>query len=132
MIDKVYLKQKIILGFALSLLTSLATSKVWELLSNDTQRPSLSIWFIWILYVTAQVFQWHYYYKILPRGKYGKLLCGIVIQISTTVLVMVLLGPNWAGSYPLSVLSGILISTIYLWQVAMRIGLESVHSNDKD
>lgn len=119
--DRSYLIRKITFGLALSGVSALATSRAWGLLSNDTGAPSVSIWVIWSAYVAAQVVQWHFYYKILPMGRYGKLLIAIVIQMSLTILVITLLGTEWQGFYPMSLFVGILISALYLWHVSIKL-----------
>jgi hypothetical protein len=108
------LVRKMIIATAICLPTMFIANITWDYLANGNQNTDSLTWFIWMAYVLAQVYQWHYYYKLLSVLDYVHIILGTFIQLSTMIFSILVLNPLFSGSLPFSMLMGLISSGIYM------------------
>jgi hypothetical protein len=106
--------RKMIFAFGISIPTIFMANFTWDYLANGNQNTDSLTWLIWMFYVVAQVYQWHYYYKLLSIFSYTHLILGTCIQLSTTIICILVLNPRFLGSFPFSILMGLILSGLYM------------------
>jgi hypothetical protein len=108
------LVKKIILAFGISLPTIFIANFTWEYLANGNQNTDSLTWLIWMFYVVGQVYQWHYYYKLLSVSSYAQMILGTCIQLCTTIICLLVFNPQFLGVFPFSILIGLILSGFYM------------------
>jgi hypothetical protein len=109
-----YLMKKIILSSFLSAAVLIGVLGFSRFLPMDKSELDLLFYLSWICFVPSQVFQWHFYYRLLAANKYLDLIVGTAIQFISTMSVLYKIVDNTSWSLPVSCISGLLISSIYL------------------
>jgi hypothetical protein len=108
------LARTISIATILSMIIGVATFFSWDFLYSSSTGVDAGNLFLWILYVPSQVYQWHFYFDLLARQQYRNLIFASFLQLMITCGMLVLIQINHSGIFPLSVIVGVLLSSIYL------------------
>lgn len=114
------LRLKVITGMALSISTAFVTYLCWDLLSGSRTEVNISNLLLWSIYVPVQVIQWHYYYQYLSSSRYDMLIASTTLQIISTIGSLFFLATSMSYRLPLSVLVGLLFSTVLFHTCQVR------------
>jgi hypothetical protein len=119
--------RKLVLAFAISFPAVVIANFTWKYLANSNEKTNLLTWILWILYVLAQVYQWHFYYYLLSMSSYSHIIAGTFIQLFTTITCLLFLSSDFMGTFPLSILIGLILSGLY-FQVRSSV-LNSINAD---
>lgn len=119
--------RKLVLAFAISFPAVVIANFTWKYLANSNEKTNLLTWILWILYVLAQVYQWHFYYYLLSMSSYSHIIAGTFIQLFTTITCLLFLSSDFMGTFPLSILIGLILSGLY-FQVKSSV-LNSINAD---
>ena len=112
--DHTHLLKKIFTSLFLSALVLVFVVAFWSYLSTEQSNFRLFTYISWLLFVPSQVYQWHFYFKLLAVKEYPDLIAATALQLFSTnfSLYFIQAGPSW--SLPVSYILGLLISGTYL------------------
>lgn len=125
--DITYLLKKVFISFLLASIATFGTNFFWEFISDVPQNNSNSFNYLWIIFVVAQIYQWHFYFKLLALQYYSILIQGSLLSFCMTLLVFYSISAPDILIFPSSIVIGMLVSGIYFqfqarsYQILLRI-----------
>lgn len=112
--ELIHISRKLLFSIILALIVALTSVASWNLLAGKIPNPGFTSWILWCLYAPIQIYQWNYYFLLLPKGLYGKLIEATLIQLIFTVMLVVYFEPSDSRVLPASVIVGLVMSSFYM------------------
>jgi hypothetical protein len=112
--ERKYLIKKILMSLLISVAALMGIVILWDNLSSTPSTFGFITHLFWLFIVPSQVYQWHYYFKLLAAEKYLNLISAGAFQLVTTVLLMYVFDVDNSWRFPASYFFGLLTSGVYL------------------
>jgi hypothetical protein len=112
--DTSRLLKKILTSFFLSVAVLVVVVVFWSNLSSQQSDFGLFTYISWLFFVPSQVYQWHFYFKLLAVNEYPDLIAATALQLFSTIVGLYFIQDNIPWSLPVSYILGLLISGTYL------------------